>query len=374
VRRKPSKRHSDPPPDANAYARHHGLEATFHLAVEDQRHVGGGSAHVEADGAREAGLGRHVRRAHDTAGRPGQQGPRPPEAGRVGQPPRRLHEAQPRPGQRGLQLGGVAAQQRRQVGICGRGLAAGQQADFACHLVGGHHVGQALLPGDLGDARLDVRVCIRVDQRDSHGANAAVPGVAQRRAQRVGVQHIHTLAVHAHAPAHLDHPLVQRLRLLDAQGEKLGSLLGADARHVAQAAIGDQQRALAAALEQRVGGDGAPPGRDGSVALEDGSNALHRGRVRRQDLGRLQRAVGRKADAVGEGATAIDPELPLARLRSPAAHCAPTCGGLALDFARLRLTARPPAGSPLGFTPPGRREADAGSGPGRCRPAAPDAD
>ena len=63
-------------------------------------------------------------------------------------------------------------------------------------------------------------------------------------------------AVGAHALVHLDDALVEHLRLDDVAGEDLRPRLVADLERVAETLGDEEERALALALEQRIGGDG----------------------------------------------------------------------------------------------------------------------
>ncbi len=62
-------------------------------------------------------------------------------------------------------------------------------------------------------------------------------------------------AVGAHALVDLDDALVEHVGLDDMAGEDLRPRLVADAQRVAEALGDDEERALALALEQRIGGD-----------------------------------------------------------------------------------------------------------------------
>ena len=89
------------------------------------------------------------------------------------------------------------------------------------------------------------------------------------------------------------------------------------------------KRALALALEQRVGrdrgahlhrADQAGGNRLAGGQAEEIADALHGGvaiglRILRQQLMGNQRAVGPPPDHVGEGAAAIDPEIPIVTRR-----------------------------------------------------------
>ena len=131
-------------------------------------------------------------------------------------------------------------------------------------------------------------------------------------------------AVGAHALVDFDDALEQHLRLDDVLGEDLRPRLIADAQRVAETLGGEQQRAVALALQQRIGRDrGAhlhradPAGGDwlAFCKTQQVADALHRGvpigfGIFGEELVRDQRAVGLAPDDVGEGAAAIDPEIP----------------------------------------------------------------
>src|SRR5262245_8115284 len=125
--------------------------------------------------------------------------------------------------------------------------------------------------------------------------------------------------------------------------------LVADAQRVAEAPGDDEQRALALALEQRIGGDcgahlhcadGAIGNRLAVSEPEQFADALHGGvtiglRILGEELVRDQRSVRPPPDDVGEGAAAVDPEFP--RLRLPPALCVRHHG---LPWMPARLTTR----------------------------------
>src|SRR5262249_53267662 len=135
-------------------------------------------------------------------------------------------------------------------------------------------------------------------------------------------------AVGAHALGNLERALVEHLGLDDMARENLWPRLVADAQRVAEALGDDKERALAGALQERIGGDrGAHLHRadeafgDRFIVSEPRStpkrlaNALAGGvaiglRVLGEKLMCDQRAVRPPPDDVGEGAAAIDPELP----------------------------------------------------------------
>ena len=143
-------------------------------------------------------------------------------------------------------------------------------------------------------------------------------------AHRVEIGRALDRAVGAHALVDLGDALVEHVRLDDVAGEDLRPRLVADLERVAETLGDQQQRAVALALEQRVGGDrrahlhrADAAGRDRLAGLqaEQVADALHGGvgiglRIFRQQLVRHQRAVRPPPDHVGEGAAAVDPEVP----------------------------------------------------------------
>jgi hypothetical protein len=146
----------------------------------------------------------------------------------------------------------------------------------------------------------------------------------ERRFEGFKVRPAHGLAVGHDAFVDLDDALVKLFGKDDLLGENVRPGLVGDAKRVAEAPGDDQQRAVALALEQRIGGDRGAHldvtdafGRDrrGLIDAEQVADALDGGigigfGVFRQKLALVQRAVGRAANDVGEGAAAVDPEIP----------------------------------------------------------------
>ncbi len=135
-------------------------------------------------------------------------------------------------------------------------------------------------------------------------------------------------SVRKHALAYFDDARIKQFRLDDLLGEDVGARLVADRQCIAKPARDQQGGALALALQERVCGYGrahldradAVRG-DGLAGLdaEQVSDALHRGiapgfGVFGQKLVRVQASIRVASDDVREGAAAIDPEVPLARV------------------------------------------------------------
>ena len=142
--------------------------------------------------------------------------------------------------------------------------------------------------------------------------------------RRVEVERPHDLAARADPLVDFDHALVEQRRQLDPPHEELGPVLVADPQRVGEAARDHERRALALALEQRVGRDRRPHfhrldraggNRRTRREPEQLADAVHRGiavasGILGQELVGDERAVGPARDDVGERAAAIDPELP----------------------------------------------------------------
>ena len=158
-------------------------------------------------------------------------------------------------------------------------------------------------------------------------ASASTPGGAHRREvppRRREVERTDDLAARPDALVDLDHRLVEQRRQLDPPHEQARPVLVADAQRVAEAPGDDQRRALALALQQRVGCHrrahlhrldrrrGHPLA---DAETEQRTDALDRGvavalRVLGQQLAGDEPAVRAPGDDVGERAAAVDPELP----------------------------------------------------------------
>ena len=200
--------------------------------------------------------------ADDAAGRAGQDGVLAAEPVRVGQPAVGLHEQHPDAGQLGGHVVDVAGQDRGQVGVHDRGVAAGDQLHQRAGRVRLRDLGEPDVPGDLADPGLVRGVAVAV-QAD-HGDRAEAVGVRRRQVgrHRLLVERGDHLAVRADPLGHLDHPVVQQFREDDLAVEDARPVLVADAQRVAEPPGDDQDGGFAAPLQQRVGGHrGAEPDR-----------------------------------------------------------------------------------------------------------------
>ena len=187
--------------------------------------------------------------------------------------------------------------------------------------------------GELGDEPLVRRIAIAVHEDDSDRRAAARLDALELGAHARRIGRTLDLAAGQHALVDLDDLGIELLGLDDCLGEDVRPRLVADPQRIAETLRRDEERRLALALEQRVGGDrrahadladGA--GRHGIARsqAEQVADALH-GRVAigfrilRQQLADMQAAARIAPDDVREGAAAVDPEMPLIHARSPSA-------------------------------------------------------
>ena len=148
----------------------------------------------------------------------------------------------------------VRLKQRRQVGVGGGGLAAGQHPHLAGDLRRGHHVGEAELPGDLDQPHLERRVRVGVDSDDRHRVEALSQRLGEGLPRHRLVEGLRLARRPARSGPGARRPARGADRLADLEIEELGPRLGSDLEEISQTPIGDQQRARTAPLEQRVGG------------------------------------------------------------------------------------------------------------------------
>ncbi len=183
------------------------------------------------------------------------------------------------------------------------------------------------IASERGDLPFVLTETVGVHEHDGDAADAVA-----LRAQKLGTHgiEVHSAlyrAVGADALVHFGDAFVEHVRLDDVPGEDFRPCLVADTQRVAEAPGDQEECAIALALEQRVGRDGGThlhraDARDRNGLRgrqpEQAPDALDRGiRIgpgifRQQFLGR-EMTVRPPADHVGEGAAAVDPEIPASR-------------------------------------------------------------
>jgi hypothetical protein len=249
----------------------------------------------------------------DAARRPAQHRVAAAEGPGRGEAAARLHHEEGAPRQRLGEGGEVAIQERRQVGVGHGGLGTAQEPDLGIHLVRHRDVRHPGRPQVRSEGALEVGGAPPVEHH--HGGGGRVDG------RRVGRGEDGPVGGRARTGG--DDRRGQRGRLPDGQGEELGPRLVPDLEEVLEALRDHQGRGRTAALEERVGGhrraeaDLAGRDRRGGRQLEEATDAFEGRPVGGEHLGHPELA-GPKADAVGEGPPAVDPEAPHAERRSSA--------------------------------------------------------
>ena len=323
---------------AHAHAGHLGLELALKLAGK-VRHVGGSAAHVKANHPH-CGIGRKrlarlgqsqlrgASHADNAARRAAEDGILAGKLPGPGQAARGLHKEQRHAGHLGRHLGHVAAQDGRQVGVHHRGVTAADQLHQRAGLVRGTDLGVAHRLGQpLG--RLLVRgVAVAVQKNYRHTAQPLAVLLHQRRLQQRFIERLQQFAMGTNALVRLHHRAVQELGQLDVAVKNARPVLVSNAQCITKTARSHQQRGLALALQQRVGGH--------CGAHLDAGHLLWRNRLARLEFQQMtdasdcsvcivlgvvaeqlvreqgEPAIGLRAaaDDIGEGAASVYPELP----------------------------------------------------------------
>ena len=315
----------------DAFAGHLPAPAQRGLAAGDQRDVGGGAAHVEGHQLRpHAGRGeRHSGR--DTARGAGQRG--------ADRQPRRVlqrcHAAMAqddedragiaRAGQPLAQPAEVAGDDGADIGVHRGGGEALELLDFRQHLAGGgdEHAGHGGAHRGCG-LRLVPAVAPGMQEADRNRLGAV--GGGDGGGQGCGVERDLHLAVGAQPLAHAVAAVArhQRFGRRHAQVVALRLQPLAHLHHVAVALRGEHGNARAAALQQRVGGDGGAVddalgagqqcgqgnSRGGGQVGQAGQHTFGLVGRRAGGLGQKAGAVRGDAHNVGEGAADVDADAP----------------------------------------------------------------
>ena len=235
-----------------------------------------------------------------------------------------MHEEQTHSAQLGGHTVDITAQDGRQIGVDHGGVAAPdqfhQRADFVRH----RDLAKSALTRECGEQAFVLRMAVGVHQHDRQRAVAVGVQLLQRVTDRRRIRRLQDLAVRADAFIDFDHLRIEQLGQYDVAIEDTRPVLIGDAQRVAKAACNEQCGALALAFEQGIGGhcgahldrfDLVGRNRRAGFDAEDVPDAGDRGvriarRVFREQLVGNQRAIRFLRHDIGEGAAAIDPDIP----------------------------------------------------------------
>ena len=188
-------------------------------------------------------------RADDAAGRAGQDRILALEAARVRQAAIGLHEHQPGIADLPGDPVDIAAQDRRQIGVHHRRIAAADQLHQRADLVADRDLGEADIAAQGGDLAFVVRIAVAVHEQDGDRAVAGVVGGADLSLGRREVERCLHRAIGHHPLVDLDDPAVEQLGQHDVAGEQARADLVGDAQGVGETAGDDKQGGLALAFE-----------------------------------------------------------------------------------------------------------------------------
>ena len=223
----------------------------------------------------------------------------------------------------------IAAEDGGKIGIDHGGIAAAHEFHQWADLVRRGDLGESDLATERGNRAFVVGEAVAMHEHNGGGAYTRGVGPHKSVACLRQIHRSQHGTVGHNALVDLDRILVEHFREDDMADEQVGSVLVPDSQCVPEAAGDDQQSPLARAFQERVGSDrGAHLDRTDTrrrelvrrPEIEDLADALQcrivvAAGVLREDLAGLERAVRRACDDIGEGAAAVDPELPrLARI------------------------------------------------------------
>ena len=174
--------------------------------------------------------------ADDAACRAGQDRVLALEHVRVDEAAARLHEHQPHVAQRVRHPVDVAPQDRREVGVDHRGVAAADELHQRRDLVADRDLAEADVARELGKRRLVGVMAVAVHQHDRERAQAAGEGGAEIGARALEVERAQHRAIGADALVDLDHLGVEQLGQHDVAREDVRAVLVADPERIAEAA------------------------------------------------------------------------------------------------------------------------------------------
>ena len=313
---------------AHAHAGDLGFEFALQLSGI-VRYVGRCPAHVEADDFAEAGCLRGAHHADYAARRAGENRILALKALRIGQPAAALHEHYPGAGQLARHLIDIAPQDRRQISVDHGGIAARHQLHQRAGLVRRRYLRKAGLERQPGNAFLMLVIAVAVHENDGDRTVTFIERGLQIGTRAAIVERDAYFTVSPYALLDFDDFRVEQFGQRDVPVENARPVLVGDAQRIAESARDEQHGAFAFALEQGIGGhrrahfDGFDVfDRDGRVfchaqQMPDSGQrrvAVLPGIFREQLVG-FDGTIGLSCDDVGEGAAAVDPELPFGARR-----------------------------------------------------------
>ena len=173
----------------------------------------------------------------------------------INQPAIALHEHQPGIASAGRNLIDIRAQNRRQISIDNRGIAAPDNLDQRRDAVADRYLCEPDLFGNHCQPFFVGRKTVRMHEHDGDRAVTLIIGLLQSLARLVLSQRAFDRAIGAHPLIDLDRAGIELFGQNDVAGENVGPVLVADPQTIGEPACDGQKGGRAFALEQRVGRD-----------------------------------------------------------------------------------------------------------------------
>ena len=308
-------------------AQTHTRDLRVEFALEfsrEMRDIGRGAAHVEADQFVESGGSGRLHHADNAAGRAGKDGILAVKLVCVGQAAVRLHEHQSRIGQFSCDAINITPQYRRKISIDNRRIATRNDLHHRADFMRNRYLRETDFARETGNAPLVLGKAISVHEDNRNCPETLIPRGFQGIACLDLVQRRHHFAMCTDALIDFGYVGIEQFRQRDLAIKNTRAVLISDPQLIAKSTRDEERGGFALALKQRIGRHGRPHfhavdlrnryrcacGNAKQMANAGECGILVLLRIVRKQLVREQRAVRRPGDDVGEGAAAVNPELP----------------------------------------------------------------
>ena len=225
------------------YTGHLGLELALEFPLQpapEMAHIGGRTAHVEADHIAMPRQARRACHAHNAPRRAAEDGILALEHMRIGKAAAALHEEEFDARHFTRHLLHVAAQDGREIGVHHGGVAPAHELHHRAGAVGGADLGEADLGGNTCGCGLMVGVAVAVHKHHGHTAQTCIKRGPQVFTQAGLIQRLDHVTVCAHPFMRFDDAGVEQLGQQDAAVEQAWAVLVGDTQPITEAACGNQ--------------------------------------------------------------------------------------------------------------------------------------
>ena len=200
------------------------FKITFIFAVI-VRNIGGRPTHVEPDDLLETIHFGRADHADNTARRARQNGVLALKLRGIRQPAIRLHEHQFHTAKLACDLINIAAQDRRQIRINNRGIAARHQLHQRADLMADRYLSKPDIACNLGRRIFMRGITVPMHEHDGTGTNAVIVNSLQLGAQRVTIKCGKFFALRVKAAIGLNHAFIEHFRQFNVAIEQTRAVL-----------------------------------------------------------------------------------------------------------------------------------------------------